>query len=422
MVKMKARKGMNAIKLSVFCGVAAMFAVPAMGQTVRIGFIDPLSGAFANVGANQLKHFQQVAEQMNSAKAAGPGITFELVPFDSKGTPQETLTVLKSAIDKGIRFVTLGASGSGAALALIDAVNKHNEREPDKTVLFLNYGAIDPTLTNEKCSFWHFSFDANTSMKMEALTSFLAKDKSISKVYLINQNYAHGQQVSKYASELLARKRPDIKVVGDDLHPIGQVKDFAPYVAKINASGADTVISGNWGNDLALLVKSAKDSNLKASFYTYYGDLVGSPTAFGASGEGRVRVVSNWTRNATTSAIEPLAAGFKTRFKEDFGRASVYSTMAFFSAAISKAKSTDPFAVAQSMEGLKIKGSAGEEEMRRSDHQIQQTLMVSTFARKDGRSVKYDLEDTGFGFRPDHVMEPYISSQPTSCQMSRPAK
>ena len=37
-----------------------------------------------------------------------------------------------------------------------------------------------------------------------------------------------------------------------------KVKDFAPYVAKIKASGADTVITGNWGNDLALLVKAAQ--------------------------------------------------------------------------------------------------------------------------------------------------------------------
>ncbi|MBP6645726.1 MAG: branched-chain amino acid ABC transporter substrate-binding protein [Burkholderiaceae bacterium] len=402
--------------------LASISSMPVLAQTVKIGFIDPLSGAFANVGANQLKHFQYVADQMNATKAAGPNITFEVVPFDSKGTPQETLTVLKSAIDRGIRYVTLGASGSGAALALIDAINKHNEREPDKTVLFLNYGAIDPALTNEKCSFWHFSFDGNTSMKMEALTTYLAKEKTISKVYLINQNYAHGQQVSRYAKELLARKRPDLVIVGDDLHQIGQVKDFSPYVAKIKSSGADTVITGNWGNDLALLIKSARDAGIKANFYTYYGDLVGSPTAFGAAGEGRVHTVGNWTRNYEKSGIESVAAGFQKQFKEDFGRASVYSTMAVFSAGIAKAKSIDPYSVAKAMEGLKVKGPAGEDEMRMSDHQIQQSVIVSSFAKVDGKKVRYDLEGTGFGFVPAVVMEPYVASQPTSCQMVRPIK
>ncbi len=401
---------------------AALYAAPTLAQTVRIGYIDPLSGAFANVGANQLKHFEYVVEQMNASKAAGPNVKFEVVPFDSKGTPQETLTVLKSAIDKGIRYVTLGASGSGAALALIDAVNKHNEREPDRSVLFLNYGAVDPTLTNEKCSYWHFSFDANVPMKVEALTTYLAKDKGIKNVYLIHQNYSAGQQSARYVRDMLTRKRQDLKIVGDDLHPLGQVKDFSPYVAKIVSSGADTVITQNWGNDLVLLIKAAKDANLKANFYTFYGDLVGSPAAFGAAGEGRVHNVSNWSRNSDKSTIEPVAAGFKAKYKEDFARASVYSTMAFLSAAVAKARSVEPFAVAQAMEGLKIKGVSGEEEMRRGDHQLQQAIMVTSFTKVDGKKVKYDVEGTGFGFAPDSVMESYVAAQPTSCQMARPAK
>jgi branched-chain amino acid transport system substrate-binding protein len=404
--------------VAVLCWPSA-FAQSSL-QTVRIAFIDPLSGAFANVGNNQLKHFQYVADQMNASKAAGPNVKLEIVAFDSKGSPQESLTVLKSAIDQGIRYVTLGASGSGAALALSDAIAKHNQREPAKSIAFLNYGAIDPTLTNEKCNFWHFSFDANTSMKMEALTSYLAKDKSISKVYLINQNYAHGQQVSRYAKELLASKRPDIKIVGDDLHQLGQVKDFAPYANRISASGADAVITGNWGPDLALLIKAAKETGLKTGFYTYYGDLVGSPAAFGPSGDGRVRAVSNWNRNYEKSTIESIASGFANKYKEDFSRASVYSTLNFLTAAMAKAKSVEPLAVAQALEGLKVKGPAGEEEMRKADHQIQQTVIISTFVKKDGKKVKHDLEATGYGFSPEVVLDSYVASQPTSCQMTRP--
>jgi branched-chain amino acid transport system substrate-binding protein len=413
-----------ALRLTRAASLACVLALPvaAYSQTVKIAYIDPLSGAFSNVGANQLKHFQLITERMNATKAAGGSVQFEIVPFDSKASPQESLTVLKSAIDQGIRYVTLGASGSGAALAISDAVAKHNEREPSKRVVFLNYGAIDPSLTNEKCNFWHFSFDANTSMKMEALTTYIAKNQAIKNVYLINQNYAHGQQVSRFAKELLARKRPDIKISGDDLHPLGQVKDFAPYLTKIKAAGADTVITGNWGNDLALLIKSAKEFGITANFYTYYGDLVGAPGAFGAAGEGRVRTVGNWTRNYERSNIEPLAAAFKEKYKEDFGRASVYSTLTFLGAAINKAKSVDPLAVALAMEGLTIKGSSGEETMRGSDHQIQQAVLIATFAKVDGKKVKHDLEATGFGFAVDSMFDAYVASQPTSCQMSRPAK
>ena len=239
--------------LLVAAALAAAFASPlAQAEHVRIAFIDPLSGPFAPVGQSLLKSFQMVADIANRDKWS-PGNTFEIVGFDNKASPQESLTVLKAAIDQGIRYIVQG-NGSGAAGALIDAINKHNERNPGKEIVFLNYAAVDPDLTNSKCSFWHFRLDANSDMKMEALTTYLAMDKSIKKVYIIGQNYAHGHQVTRAAKEYLKRKRPDIEIVGDDLHPIGSVKDFSPYVAKISASGADTVITSNWGSDLALLV------------------------------------------------------------------------------------------------------------------------------------------------------------------------
>ena len=159
----------------------------------------------------------------------------------------------------GARYIIQG-NGSGVALALIDAINKYNERNPGKELVYLNEAAVDPDLTNSKCSFWHFRFDADTTMKMEALSSFMKDQKDIHKVYILGQNYSHGVQVAKYAKEDIKRKRPDIEIVGEDLHPIGQVRDFSPYIAKIKASGADAVVTGNWGADLSLLVKAAVEA------------------------------------------------------------------------------------------------------------------------------------------------------------------
>ena len=75
---------------------------------------------------------------------------------------------------------------------------------------------------------------------------------------------------------MLAAKRPDIQIVGDELHPLLKITDFAPYIAKIKASGADSVITGNWGQDFALLLKAAADAGLKVNWYTYYA---GGPVA-----------------------------------------------------------------------------------------------------------------------------------------------
>ena len=405
----------NAVSVATALAMACGSVLAQAGQTVKIAFIDPLSGPFANVGQNQLKSWQFVAEEMNKKNPAG--VKFEFVSFDNKGSPQESLTVLKAAMDQGIRYVVQG-NGSGAAAAISDAVTKHNERNPGKEVLYLNYAAVDPELTNARCSYWHFRLDADTSMKMEALTSFMKDQPDVKKVYLINQNYAHGQQVSKYFKETIARKRPDVQIVGDDLHPIGQVKDFAPFVAKIKASGADSVVTGNWGQDLTLLVKAANDAGLTANFYTYYAGVSGTPTALAAGVGGKVRVVA-YSHNSVPGVVQQLQTDFKKRFNDDWYTAATYNGLMMLSEGMAKAKSTDPVQVAAALSGLRFKGFQGEVEMRKSDHQLQQGLYISEWRKADAKNP-YSVENTGWNFQEVKVIPAYVASTPTSCQMKRP--
>jgi branched-chain amino acid transport system substrate-binding protein len=399
--------------------------LPATAQEVlRIAYVDPLSGPFANVGEAGLKHFQFMADELNRRNAA-PGVKFEVVGFDNKVSPQETLNVFKQVVDRGIRYVTQGNS-SAVAVALSDAVQKHNERNPGKEIVYLNYAAVDPDLTNSKCHFFHFRLDANSDMKMEALTTELAKNQKIKKVYLINQNYSFGQAVTRAAKADLKRKRPDIEIVGDDLHPLGQVKDFAPYVAKIKAAGADTVITGNWGNDMSLLVKAAKDAGLNVTFYTYYAGFAGVPTAVGEAGIDRLKQITEWHTNVPSKELERVNAEFKKKYNLDWWFLRVHTGMNMLAEAAKRAKSTDPVKVAQALSGMKFATEFGEVEMRAADHQMIQPLYISTFVRtaaKGGpKDVKYDVENTGLAFRTDVRIEPYVSAQPTSCQMKRPGK
>jgi branched-chain amino acid transport system substrate-binding protein len=402
-------------------GVHAQGKGGAQPQVVKIAFMDPLSGPFAAVGQNILKHFQYVADIVNDRQLAGPGVRFEIVPFDNKGSPQESLTLLRSIADQNIRFVTQG-NGSHVAIPLSDAVTKHNERNPGQTIVFLNYAAVDPDLTNSKCSFWHFRFDANTDMKMEAIAEYMKDRPEIKSVYLLNQNYSHGQQVARVAKELLARKRPDIKIAGEDLHPLGQVRDFSPYIAKIRASGADTVITGNWGTDLTLLVRAARDADLRVNFYTYYAGVIGTPTAMGPAGAERVRQVSYWHPNIDKYPAEDLYTGFKKKYGEEFYALAAYTSMTMLAEAIKRnAGNADPLRVAYTMGGMRMPSIMGEIEMRASDHQLQQPLFISSWT-KVGGAVKHDAEKTGFGFRTERAIPTFIASQPTSCQMQRPAK
>jgi len=395
--------------------VAAGAAFAQKGETVKIAFMDPLSGPFANVGQNQLKSWQFAAEKLSGKNPAG--VKFEVVGFDNKGSPQESLNTLKAAIDQGFRYVTQG-NGSGAAGAILDAVSKHNERNPGKEIVYLNYAAVDPSLTNEKCDYWHFRLDADTSMKMEALTSFMKDQPKIKSVYLINQNYAHGHQVAKYFKDAMARKRPDVKIAGEDLHPLGQVKDFAPYIAKIKQSGADAIVTGNWGQDMTLLVKAMNDAGMKVPLFAYYAGVTGTPTALAAGKDLEVYGIS-YAHSNIPGEIRQMADDFKKKFNDDYYTLATYNGITLLGGAMAKAKSTDPVKVARALEGLTVKSFAGDVTMRAADHQLQQSLFISKWQK--AKAGEYSPENTGYTFVEVKKLEPYVSSTPTSCQMKRPA-
>src|SRR5216683_2199185 len=369
---------MNATTMNRWA-LALLLAASAGGARaqLKIAYIDPLSGLMAATGEHGLRELQYNAERIN-ARGGIQGQKIEIVSMDNKLSPQESLVLLNRAVDEGIRYVMQG-NGSSVAAALIDGVNKNNARNPDKSVVFLNYAAVDPDFTGSKCSFWHFRFDANSDMKLQAIMASIVNDKSIKKVYIIGQDYQFGHQVSKTAKELLKQKRPDVELVGDELHPLAKVKDFAPYVTKIQASGADTVITGNWGSDLALLIKAANDGGLKANFYTKFG-----------------------------ATEDPYTVDMPT-------------ILEMLEKAADQAKSTDPVKVAKALEGLKVDGYFGPVEMRKDDHQLIQPLFIGTFAKVDGKTVKFPGDgSTEFGFRVDHKVDGPATALPTVCQMQRP--
>ncbi|MEO5861595.1 MAG: branched-chain amino acid ABC transporter substrate-binding protein [Burkholderiales bacterium] len=386
-------------------------------DTVRVAMIEMLSGPGAGIGTWLSHHFRWAVDQLN-ASGGVLGAKVEVVEFDNKSSPQEALLALKRTRDEGIRFV-FGGSSSNIAIALSDAIAKQNARDPASAQIFLNYTGLDPSLTNEKCNFWHFRFDAHVGMKLEALTNYVAAQKDLKKVYLLNQDYAYGQSVQKDFREMLKRKRPDIEILGDELHALQKVKDFAPYVAKIHASGAQAVLTGNWGPDLALLIRASQDAGLPAKFYTLNAHFTGTPTAIGSAGANRVLNVSPWHANARDSRLEENYLGFKQRYNEEWNMLPVKIAVDMWAAAIANAKSTGPVEVGKALEGLRLDSGTGSMLMRADDHQLLLPHYAYLFTNAGGE-VKHDLENLGFGFRTEARYESDTLAMPSSCKMERP--
>jgi branched-chain amino acid transport system substrate-binding protein len=396
--------------------IAALLTANAASADLVIGYIDPLSGGAASAGLSAQKHIAYFTDKVNASGGLN-GEKIRVLSYDNKVSPQESLIMLKKAIDEGARIIMQG-NGSAVAHAITDAVLKHNERNPGKEVLFFNYAAIDPALTNEKCHFWHFRFDADVDMKMKALTEDIGGNPAIKRVYLINQDYSFGKAVAASARSMLAARRPDIQIVGDELHPLQKVQDFSPYVAKIKASGADTVITGNWSNDMLLLFKAGKDAGLQVNWYTYYGGGLGSVPAIGRDGVGRLKHVTEHHKNVLP-ALDPDEVGFHQRFTDKSDELYYWrlrNTIAMLAAAARKAGSNDPVKLARALEGMKLATPLGDMEMRADNHQLLQPLFVSTLSDK----AKYDVEGSGLGFVTDRKIDAKDTALPTTCRMQRP--
>ncbi len=407
--------------------VAATAALTVLGgaasaqESIKIGYIDPLSGGGASVGEGGLKTFQYLADELN-AKGGILGHKVEIVPLDNKTNPQEGLVQAQKAVDAGVRYITQG-NGSSVGAALEDFVTKNNSRNPGKEVLYFNYAAVDPSMTNEKCSYWHFRWDANSDIKMEALTNYMKGQASIKKVYLINMDYSFGQSVRSTARKMLGEKRSDIQIVGDELHPMLKVTDFSPYIAKIKASGADTVVTGNWGQDFALLLKAAADAGLKVNWDTYYAGGAGGPTAIKQTGlENQVFQISEGVPNSGNKAAMDFEKDFRAKTGISVWYPRAVNEMRMFKAAAEKANSIDPVKVAAALEDLKFEVfDGGEGFMRKDDHQFFQPIYISSFGSlADKTKEPFDEENTGWGW---HIVSKIDTAQtmlPTTCNMKRP--
>lgn len=412
---------MRKIFLTAAMTLPFVFGAAHAEDTLKIGYIDPLSGGGASVGEGGLKTFQYLADELN-AKGGILGHKVEIVPMDNKTNPQESLVQAQKAVDAGIHYITQG-NGSSVGAALEDFVTKNNSRNPGKEVLYFNYAAVDPSMTNEKCSYWHFRWDASSDIKMAALTNYMKDQPSIKKVYLINQDYSFGQSVRTEARKMLAEKRSDIQIVGDELVPLLKVTDFSPYIAKIKASGADSVVTGNWGQDIALLLKAAADAGLKVNWYTYYAGGAGGPTAIKQTGlDHQVFQITEGFANSGDKSAMDFEKDFRAKTGISVWYPRAVNEMRMFKAAAEKANSIDPVKVAAALEDLKFQVlDGGDGIMRKDDHQFFQPIYISSFGTlADKTKEPFDEENTGWGWHLVSKIDTQNTMVPTTCKMKRP--
>lgn len=400
---------------------ALLIACAAHADPVKIAVLETLSGPQASTGQTFRAGVRYAIDKMNAA-GGWNGEPVQLVEYDNQGGPAGASDKLKAAIADGVQIVVQGAS-SAIGGQITEDVRKHNLRNPGKEIVYINVGAEALELTGEKCNFHHFRLTGNAQVRTKVLVQGMKQAKALgTKVYAINQNYSWGQDME---SAIVANAAAGAyQVVEKTLHDVNKIQDFAPYIAKISASGAETVLTGNWSNDLLLMMKAAKAAGLKAAFGTVFLDQPGNIRNAGDTAVGHFIVHAF---NAEAAGAE--GARFVADYTAKTGHAPVFvePQTAFGLDMVADAlKRTKPMggkldvnAFARAMETARVKTPMGEARMRAEDHQILLPLVVSTVS-KDAR---YKVDDTDLGFKPVKVFSADEAASPvqSSCKMQRPA-
>ena len=412
---------MRSQSLGLALGVAVAFGLPAdavHAEALKIGIIESLSGAQTSTGRLFAAAAKYVVDDINE-NGGFNGAPVEVIEYDNAGGTTGAADKFKQAVADGVHIVLQGAS-SAIAGQVTEDVRKHNIRNPGNEVMYINLGAEALELTGDKCHFYHFRFTTTAPMRVNALVDAMKKaDELGTRVYSINQNYSWGRDMEEATKA--AAERGGYEVVESVLHEVNKIQDFSPFVAKIKDANPDTVITGNWSNDLLLLMKATGDAGLKVRFATTFLDQVGNIANAGQTALGHYL--------AHPYNIEADDTGFPEAYQEATGHLPVYIEPQTVNAirTLGEALKTVDFdggdinvtEIAKAMEQASIETPIGEITVRAEDHQAVIPVVVS----KVIEDPKYPVDDTDLGFGVVEVISGPDAIYPVqeSCQMDRPS-
>jgi branched-chain amino acid transport system substrate-binding protein len=208
-------------------------------------------------------------------------------------------------------------------------------------------------------------------------------------------------------------------VVGDVLHPPFLVDDFGPYVERVRATGAQALVTGNWGRDMVNLVRALQQQKWTGPLLGYYPALNGVPTELSRAAVTFPVYQVAQTHTNTGGDFARTAVAFRERFGEDHVVSASHDGLLMLGQAMARAHSTDPLAVARQLSGLRFEGTNGPVTLRADDHQLQAGLFVSRWQTIDTRFPRA-AEGGDHTFAPVMGFDAAQLERPSGCQMQRP--
>jgi len=235
------------------------------GSTVTIGAAVPLTGSYADAGADELKGWQLAVEHINEGneliKKIAPkvtkgvlGKTVNLLFADSGAKPNNAVQIQQTFINDHKIVLMTGSTSSAVAVA----TNHFAQREK---ILYVAGISGSNDTTGKDCVRYGFRQDFYGQTAAAAIGPVLVKKFGKNrKAAFMTPDYTYGHTVTKSVNDYLTQNAGWTQVT-DQVSPLG-TQDFSQYLTNIANSGAEFLINVNWGRDAVLSTQQAHQFGL----------------------------------------------------------------------------------------------------------------------------------------------------------------
>ena len=237
------------------------------GDTIKVGLIEAFSGPAALSGDTYTISSGWVAHDLNKRGGIvvdGKRKKIQIIKGDDQAKPAVTKKVAEKLCLEDKVDVLIGVTGTHLTLVVQNVAKKYQ-------VPFMSYaGYSDELMAGNNFNRYTFRVRQNTSMLGTALGYYYSQ-RPEKKFYILCQDYAFGHAWAEGVKKSLKQYKPAAEIVGEDYHPLF-LKDFAPYLTKVQASGAEVIFTADWGSDIINMVKQARELALGQTIAGYEPD------------------------------------------------------------------------------------------------------------------------------------------------------
>jgi len=345
-MKNKMQKLMMGGCLALGLGLTA----PANAEELRIGFIAPVTGIFAQIGKDMTDGFQLYLDQ-HGGKLGGMDVKF--IVEDNQGKPDAAVTKAKKLIlsDHVNMFIGGLLASTGYALAPVSTA--------EKTLYISSISSADDLTQRELSKYPYFVRTSWTSSQPEQPLGQWACDQGYKKVITIAADYAFGYESAGGFQKVF--EDCGGKVIQKIWPPLG-TKDFGPYIPTIKAD-ADAIFTVMVGPMALQFPKQLRGAGIKlpiAAGGTSYDEFV-----LPFMGDEVIGDVSSLHYSAAieTPANEAFVKAYRTKYGKvpSYYSENNYSTAMWIDEAIKKAggKYPGPEAFIKIMQSIKLDAPRG---------------------------------------------------------------